>query len=412
MAKGLFATESDDLNAEVGGDLESGAEVGAIAEVEADVSSDVVEMGETISDIEGGVAAGDQLAEVEDVLTSAVDSGEGLSEVAAESVRLALRAICAPIGANPKTVYAMYAKESFQSDSSRLANSQFALEGVKEFSKDLYKKLKAALERLWTKAKAFWDKHISNLGRVKKATEAMKKKAKASSGKLKAGPFVESIPASLAKGFIASGQLDYSNVKKVIDAHLTFAGSVANGLEASGQLIGVLTAQIKQLTSSDAVPEFDKTGEETVIEAKGLYGDRDLKVTMDISNDDDSVTVDFNIEYEDGDADADGSKGMTIPTKDRLVELLTGIDRVMKETVDFRKKYDKSVQETGKALQAMSDAVQKVDEKHTAALRKHVGFIYKCSTFDTKLMNLFLAENIKLARGVMSYASFALKQYK
>ena len=125
----LFAFE----NADVIGDeveLETPVEVGEVADVEVDVMEEGGEIEEQAEAIEEGVGASDQMEQVEELVEQAAEEGEGLDPVAAEAIRIAVEAICARVGANPKSMYALYATENFQSASSRKANTRFALEGV------------------------------------------------------------------------------------------------------------------------------------------------------------------------------------------------------------------------------------------------------------------------------------------
>ena len=173
MAK-LFALEEAELE---GGavELEAAPEVGEVADAQVDVEADAGEITEVEAGVEEGMGAADQLEQVEEVVEQAAE-GEGLDPVAAEAIKIAVEAICARIGANPKSVYSLYATENFKSASSRKANTKYALEGLGEFLKNLWEKIKSALSSLWEKVKAFWNKHVSSLGRTLKALESMKEK--------------------------------------------------------------------------------------------------------------------------------------------------------------------------------------------------------------------------------------------
>ena len=116
MAK-LFALEEAELEGtEV--ELEAAPEVGEVADVQVEVEADASEMTEVAAGVEEGMGAADQMEQVEEVVEQAAE-GEGLDPVAAEAIKIAVEAICARIGANPKAVYSLYATENFQSASSR-----------------------------------------------------------------------------------------------------------------------------------------------------------------------------------------------------------------------------------------------------------------------------------------------------
>lgn len=396
MAKGLFATENDDLNTGVAEDLDVTPEVGAVGEVEAETTADVAGVTDDADAIDDGAIAGEQLEEVQDVLTEAVDSGEGLSPVAAESIRMTIAAICKPIHADPKRVYSLYARESFAAESSRLANTKFALEGVKEFLTDLYKRIKAALERLWTKVKAFWDKHISAVGRMKKAIESMKKKVKATGNKLKGSPVVESIPSSLARAFDAEGELKSADVSKVIAAAMGFVGGSA-----------VSTKYLAAVAKGEApAPGTDED------KIAGFVNGVTLVFSYQV--DDDGKIEKIEVEREDSEKEADGSKGLVVAKKETLTEILTEAGKSIDAVIAARKAYDKNTDVLNKALQTLATEIQgQADQETKEAKDKRVllANLAKLGSFNAKAATMAASENVKACKAALSYVAFNLKYY-
>lgn len=410
MAKGLFATENDDLGTEVTEKLEGAAEVGAGAEVETETQAETTDIGGDAEAIEDGITAGDQLEEVQEVLTEAVDSGEGLTPVAAEGIRMAIAAICKPIHADPKRVYSLYAREGFAAESSRLANTQFALEGVGEFLKDLYKRIKAALERMWNKMKAFWEKHVSNVGRMKKAIKDMKSKVRSSKGKLKGAPFIDSVSGGLLRAFNAKAELSLADVEKTLSAHTNFSKMILTTLDNGDK---AYKGMISSFASTGKLTYPLKNGENKVIVAKDLSNGRTIEVYADVESDDEGSTVDFRVEVETDEVDGDGSKGMNVASKDALSKLLDSAESLIDDTVEHRKTYEKSQDAANKVLQKLSEKVQKALEKEdNKTTRRAMTLIYKSSVHDVKLSNMASAENVRVCKAVLSYVSTSLSQYK
>ena len=83
----------------------------------------------------------------------------------------------------------------------------------------MWKKIKAALQRLWEKVRAFWDKHVSSLGQIKKALESMKQRVGESSGKLKDKAYIEEAPAGLDDALGFEGDISVKSIETVINTH-------------------------------------------------------------------------------------------------------------------------------------------------------------------------------------------------
>ena len=409
--KGLFATESDDLaegdvaTAEIG----TGEETGAVAELEVETVEGIDELSADAGDIEVAADAGEQLEEVADGMQEAVDSGEGLTEVAAEAYRMALAAICKPLGANPSRFFQLYAKESFAAESARLSNTSFALEGVKEFMTDLYKRIKAALERLWKKVKTFWDKHISNLGRAQKSLTAMKARVK-KAGKLKGVPHLDNMPGSLADSFQPSGELTPTEVNAVITAHQKLNDGVGRFATAIARLVEGYT---KIAEGGKNLKLADKSEISPFPKVTGLVGGYALEVIIETDNkDEDSTAVTFTVNREvESDASPDTSKGMLIPSKEVLGKMLTDAEAELKKSITIRKNQEKMEKEMVQALQDMHSASQNDKIKNPKIVRKHMIELSRVSVFTVKFFSTMASENIRLTRAVLGYTAYCLKSY-
>lgn len=171
MAKKLFAALEDATEIEVvenEKELVSPEEELKVAEVTEEVEEASSEVEEDAEALDEGLDAASDLDKVEEVVEKAADEG-GLDPVAAEAVRVAIESICARIGANPKTVYSVYAAESFEARSARKANTQIALEGLGEFIKSVWVKIKEFMAKVWEGVKNFFARLFS-------ATESYKAK--------------------------------------------------------------------------------------------------------------------------------------------------------------------------------------------------------------------------------------------
>jgi hypothetical protein len=410
MAK-LFAMENDDATDMNVAEMDSSAESGEASDVMNEMAEDTGETDEIGENIDTGVDAGESLGDVEELLEGAVESGEGLSPVAAEAVRIAIESICARLDADPKRVYSLYATENFQSGSSRLANTKLALEGVSEFLKDLYKKIKAALIKLWKKVTDFWDKHLSSLGRVKKAIESMKKQVKSSGNKMKTNSQLETMPSSLASAFSANAQLTVASVITVIDIHEGF-NTVGTTFLAGQKAPATVTSQ----SVIDAALSVSATVSEKKpldVKAEGLVGGGKIDTFADITVDGEAMTVEFLIERENANAETDTSKGMIVPPKDKLTGVLDKVGKLIDGSIKLRKGYASAQTESSKLLDKFNTAMQtEADAAVQKNVSKALNALYKVSTFNTKVGALVATENIRCAKAVLTYVSVCLKQYK
>lgn len=424
----LFAFE----NADVVGDeveLETPVEAGEVADVEVDVMEEGGEIEEQAEAIEEGMSASDQMEQVEELVEQAAEEGEGLDPVAAEAIRIAVEAICARVGANPKSMYALYATENFQSASSRKANTRFALEGVSEFLKDLWKKIKAALENLWAKVKAFWDKHVSSLGRIKKALESMKKKVSSGSGKFKDQGFVEKAPSFLVSSFpVASGDITKQVINSFIDAHVK--GNVeevvvtTDGATSAAGKAGAEAAKDKgkgkgkeNVATESAALDQELTKYIKPLtygtEAKPLVGGITLTWTFEVEDGDVTVTV-----TEDTVVDAVNSDvGVILMEKSDLNTALGNVISIINAGIKAKASLDRTYKAFEKTMDGLKNEINSTVTDTTSSeaakeLRKSIKAIYALQTNCVKFLNKATSLDVRLAKAVLGYAGLCLKNYK
>lgn len=385
-------------------ELEVSPEAGEVADVQVDVEQEVGEIEDQTGAIEEGMGAADQLEQVEEVVADAAE-GEGLDPVAAEAIKIAVEAICARVGANPKSVYALYATENFQSTSSRKANTKIALEGVGEFLKDMWKKIKAALSRMWEKIRAFWDKHVSSLGRIKKALESMKAKVGESSGKLKDKAYIEDAPSGLAEAIGFEGDISVKSVEKIINTHKTL-------MDTSDVIVKVAEAFNAAAASNIGNPDAA---------AKALGGVKDRSVgpvvggitfAYKFERDQAEGDVTFTIERENVDRKDKG--GVSLAEKNDVKNLVDGMLKLITDNIKAKEKVTKMQEGFNKLSLAIEKAINgsNAAPDDVKAMRNSMKIAYKVNAKFPTVMNEVLALNIKLSKSVLSYASLCLKNYK
>ena len=406
----LFAFE----NADVVGDeveLETPVEAGEVADAELEVVEEVGELESQETAIDEGTEAAGQLEEVEALVEQAAEEGEGLDPVAAEAIRIAVEAICARVGANPKSMYALYATENFQSASSRKANTRFALEGVTEFLKELWAKIKAAISSLLDKATAFWNKHFSTLNRTQKALESMKAKVSASKGR----PSNElvAVPSGLASIFPTKGDLGIDEVK-------AFGAVVATSILNNNDIFKVAEKMAGGLSLKDVsslVTGFKGAGTNFVIgsETQPAPGGKYFKYTFKIEEEDDDGVKLFKLEVDEDHGEfTDGRKDakLDIASKDKLKALITTTIDDVKQLIKYR---DKVTQRNKKIRDAMKNVDKEIDgiadktaqKVARTSMRTYNLIMTKAPAMETKVLGL----SVTYARGVLTYTGLCLKNY-
>lgn len=399
----LFAFEELD-EAVQGKELEATPEVGEVADVEVDVMEEGGEIEEQATAIDEGVDAAGQMEEVETLVEQAAEEGEGLDPVAAESLRIAVEAICARVGANPKSMYALYATENFQSASSRKANTRFALEGVSEFLKDLWKKIKAALTNLWAKVKAFWEKHISSLGRIKKALESAKAKVSASSGKLKDKAYLEEAPGYLADAFGHVGDISVKTIKEVITAHEELLVTSDEVIKSTQEWNNIAS---KSNVQADAMSEFSKVknfNSKTGVLVGGLV----IKYTFEA----DKAEGDVTLEVEREQVDRKDKGGISLAEKNDVKGLVDSMLKLINDNIKAKEKQDKLQESFNKLSLAVEKAINNASPTSQNKMRKLMKISYKINAKTPGIFNEGLALNVKLSKAVLNYASLCVKNYK
>ena len=401
----LFALEELDTGTtEV--ELEAAPEVGEVADVQVEVDAEIAEAADSAEAIEEGMGAADQLDQVEEVVADAVENGEGLDPVAAESLRIAVEAICARIGANPKAMYSLYATENFQSASSRKANSKIALESVGEFLKDLWKKIKAAMSRLWEKVKGFWDKHLSSLGRVKKALESMKRAVGESSGKLKDKAYIEDAPSFLTDA-VGGGDISSKSFDAFVVAHTAL-------LSASSEIVTKTTDFNSSATAGVASDEAAITA--AVNKIKGTAPAKSAKliggvqIEYKFSEEGEGVV---NLEIERENTDKADKGGVSLAEKNDVKSALDKVLALINDNIKAKDKQTKLQESFNKFSLAIEKSINGVqDPEKQKNLRNAMKVVYKINAKAPTIQNEVLGLNIKLAKAVLGYANLCLKNYK
>ena len=405
MAK-LFALEDAELEGAGEVELEAAPEVGEVADAQVEVEADAGEMTEVAAGVDEGIGAADQLEEVEEVVADAAE-GEGMTATEARAIKIAVEAICARIGANPKSVYSLYATENFQSASSRKANTKYALEGLGEFLKNLWEKIKAALSSLWEKIKAFWNKHMSSLGRTIKALESMKAKVAA----MKGTPTTDQVevPSNLKSIFPVKARLGLAEIEGYINAVET-AGTKLDGFHILDMMAGATNLATIAKAAGQAKSGFKiEFGSEAQPMPGGVYQSWEFKV--EVETDDGVETATLDIQEDSGKADeAHKNAQLDVLNKEKLKGLIDLTLKAAKNMAKYRDKADKRAKAAGQALKALDSAIDKTaDQVNKEQAKSNLRTFNLVMTKGPMIEAKFLSYNLVLMKGILAYSAACIK---
>lgn len=455
MAK-LFSMEDDVVTPE-GAEGEGQDEAAEVAAVETELAEDgageVEEMGEAV---DNGIEAAGELEQVEAVVEKAEEEEGGLTPVGAEAVRIALEAIARKVDYPvERRIYTLYAAESFDATSSRRANTQLALEGIRDFLVDLWERIKAAVKKMWDKIVAFWDKHVSTVGRLVKATKSMDKKIQDASTKAPKEDFKDEkpCPASLANLFQFGSTLTSKEVKDALAAgSANYVASIDSSFliklnsaflsDATKLLKETNTKDPNEIASSQSKDNFVKLFSlGSLVSAAGnlLNGikateGKKIKLQVPNSNTPNNEEIASTILEIDRDEQAEkpedivpGNIGELKVINNRAMIIaqealkMTDVIRKAKEAHEkLQKDIDNVVRKMDKKSEVKKSDLkdeQKINERHEtaqfSAYSKRSMMVYSSTSRSMiQLFSVVQSEYIKCVKGSLMFCSFSLRQYR
>jgi hypothetical protein len=395
MTRKLFSLEEIEELADQS-NMETSPEVGEISNALVDEEEDSREVEDMAEGIEEGIDAADQLEDVKEVIEKASEEG-GMDPVAAEAVRIAIESICTRINANPKAIYSVYATENFESASSKQANTQIALEGITEFIKDVWEKIKRAISKLWDKVVALWDKHVSVAGTSVKATEAMLEKVRNASIKSDADDI--EVGSYLAKAF-ATDEITANVVSSVLTAN----ESLLVGTDIQKKVDDLLTVLEKTTVKNIQVPSDRKIQFIPTTKTTYLVGGKYLTVRLEIDDGDiylEELTKEIN--------DIPVEAIIKVPAKGDLVDALKTTLKQVNKVVSLKdtvKKYEKDIK---KSVDAIDKVIKKVEKDDELKAKKLTKVVHSLARVVPGLFSTKYKYTMKTNKAVLTYASSVLR---
>ena len=422
MAK-LFAFEEMEENMELTDKVEvSPEELEAVQELPV-IQDEAEEVNQHSEAIDEAVEATDDLSEVQEVIEKSIEEEGGLSPVAAEAIRIAVESICARVGASPKTLFSLYAAENYKSSSARLANSKLALEGIGEFIRNLWERIKKSVKNLWEKVVAFWEKHISTLGRMSKVLDRLYEKVGSLTGtaeeqKVKA-------PSVLAKDFDWVAEIDANVIKDTIARHIEFTAKLSAFEKASVENKKAFKDMVEKFKPEELeqhkakAEEFVKKLEELSFgsEEKPLVTGVYYEVEVELEKEDGELFSAFNIKREE--AKEVEEHELKVLAVNEMRDLIKAAKVLVVKTMDVKKAVadaKKSLTETIASVDKLVEKVEKEAKEEHEEIKKQfkalVGIFSKFQASYARFMSDVISLNTRAANSVIVAVNASAKEYK
>jgi hypothetical protein len=156
--------------------------------LEEQPETEMLEMAETATEIEGhdegmdeAIATADTLTEVRDQMGEAIEEEGGLSEPAAAAIEIAVEAMCTRIGF--KAGRSGFALENFKAKTSRATATKVAMESITDKIKKIWEQIVAAFNTAIEMVKAFFNKLFDATIKLSARAEKLMKLAESKKGK-------------------------------------------------------------------------------------------------------------------------------------------------------------------------------------------------------------------------------------
>ena len=99
-----------------------------------------------------------------------------------------------------------------------------------------------------------------------------------------------------------------------------------------------------------------------------------------------------------------------------LTSVLDGALNVVKDAIAARKAAEKGDAESREILNKLEGFINKASEEASgedkAAMRAAMNTLYRINALSAKVQGVYTSQNVRLAKGVLGFVGYSLKQYK
>lgn len=425
--RNIISMEDDSYTEEVAPEVAEAA----VDEVEAtEASEEIIEeteaMDEYSEELDETVEDVQELEQTQEVLETAMENPdyEGMDEVAAEEIGQKLRRLARKRGFDVNHLAGTFSKESFNTRTSgRRRRTEIAMEGIKDAIVKMWERIKAAIKAIWQAIKDFWKKHISTMGRLLKALEKAKRRARDINGSPDAAAKVKVSPG-LQRTFFGKENLSAKLVKEYTARQKAATGATVELLK---ELTRVTSQAVTKTEDGDWVlnqqaeinadmKEFSTVGTEDKPLVNGFF-----PLIEDDGSTEDTLRASFK--WDQRAAKPSDNRNFNIASSKDMVEILDANIDLIKHTQHLGDNFSKASTEYDRAMnkfsQGVNTASNQLNEEDTEearasqkALRATMDLLNWTSRLLPKINSKVAGLNVACAKGALSYCNTSMANYK
>lgn len=377
------------------------------------VLSEVINQEETITD---ALNTSNQLDSVQSIVTECYK--DELSETSKKCINLALETICENLGADHKKFFDMLSLENLSGNKFQ----QLALESTSVFIKELWSKIKSSIDELWNKINDFWNDNFSSLNKIRKSLESILEQI---SGNYKVTSPIKTNhndQAILSNFSNNSNDIDSKTLIGFITAHYHSFNSLDELVKYTKQF----NVNTRNMSESDFESDMEyildhlcknfigrsfRFGSDKAPLVGGHY------TNLEFVTDNNDLIITSDIEQ----LDHTENRNIWIIDKSNLQTLVRKTLDIIKETIHYKesqellrkefinltKTYDKYIEKN--SLIVDYDEISGNKSNLLTNYKKTIRLIYRINSNIPKIFGMVILSNVKLARSVVNYSNFCLK---
>ena len=349
-----------------------------------------------------GINISSSANELRSLLENKLDTDGEISPVCMEAIKIAIQAIYSNVGAR-------YSLEDYNGTSF----SEYALETLSVFVKELWTKVKTSIQNLWDKVSQFWEDNFSALKSVRKtldhALTVIQKEYKITSERQ-----TVRISDPLLHAFNSKKNLDSVLVESFINTHLGNFERLDEIIERTRYFNNHVRAIRKE--------DFEKDIESQLIAISEKLTSRVFKFGHDVRPiiGGDYISVEYN--FDAGSADmniavdkttlpVDNDKRETyITEQNKLKSLVKRTIDVIDETIKYADIRKKAQKEFDDLIHVYDKVMLEGDSTISKNVNKTIKLIYKINSCMPGFFSLVVLSNVKLAKSVVNYAGLCVRE--
>lgn len=431
-------------------DVSPEAAEGAVDEVEAveaadEITSETEVMDEYSEELDETVEDVQELEETQEVLETALENPdyEGLDEVSAEMIGQRLRNLSKRRGFDVDHVAGAFSKESFNTRTSgRRRKTEIAVEGIKDAIISMWERIKKAIKAVWQAIKDFWKKHISTMGRLLKALEKTKKRArdvngaptgeapKPSSGLQKAfytksgGSISASVISEIGKRQDTATEASIAILNGVTDAVSTIVEKSGDENQFTLQFISDTFKLGKNIGTDRANDSNAITLSgifDTYVKGHSVYGSENEPLVggwfAEIDDSGMSETKKtFEFKWDQREVKPSDKKTLSVANKNAMTDLCDNAIQLIKKTQRFGDNFNKASSKYDQAMNKFSQSVSKLDDEADGdtkkALQVAMRLMNDVSRLLPKINSKIAGLNVTFGKQVISFCNTCMSNYK